>query len=113
VLILGPTLFPALLRTIQLGHVTLALEQKADQIRELLGATRTEMLKMDDVLDRLSKQAGTFSRTIDDARRRTRVVGNKLRSVEIVAPGQAARLLGTEEPSGELQFEEAELETPA
>jgi DNA recombination protein RmuC len=112
VLILGPTLFPALLRTIQLGHVTLALEQKADQIRELLGATRTEMLKMDDVLDRLSKQAGTFSRTIDDARRRTRVVGNKLRSVEIVAPGQAARLLGTNQAGSEFELEEAELESP-
>lgn len=113
VLVLGPTLFPALLRTIQLGHVTLALEQKADQIRELLGATRTEMLKMDDVLEKLGKQAGTFSRTIDDARRRTRVVGNKLRSVEIVAPGQAARLLGTDRPEGELEFEEAEAGAPA
>ena len=65
VLVMGPTLFPALLRTIHLGFITLALEQKADQIRDLLGATRTEMLKMDDVLERLAKQAGAFSNTID------------------------------------------------
>src|SRR6202012_5771795 len=63
VLILGPCLFPALLRTIHLGFVTLALEQKADQIRDLLGATKQEMLTMDRVLDTLARQAGSFSNT--------------------------------------------------
>ena len=93
VLLMGPTLFPALLRTIHLGFVTLALEHKADQIRDLLGATKTEMLKMDDVLERLSKQAGTFSATIDRARVRTRAVGRKLRGVEQADPIVAENLL--------------------
>lgn len=93
VLVLGPSLFPALLRTIHLGFVTLALEQKADQIRDLLGATRTEMIKMDDVLARLAKQAGTFSNTIERARVRTRAVGRVLRSVEAMEAGQAEQLL--------------------
>src|SRR3984885_6586982 len=93
VLVLGPCLFPALLRTIHLGFVTLALEQKADQVRDLLGATRTEMLKMDDVLDRLAKQAGTFSSTIERARTRTRAVSRKLRGVEAVEAVQAEALL--------------------
>jgi len=93
VLVLGPCLFPALLRTIQLGFVTLALEQKADQVRDLLGATRTEMMKMDEVLDRLGKQAGTFSNTIERARVRTRAVSRKLRSVEAVDAPQAEQLL--------------------
>jgi DNA recombination protein RmuC len=93
VLLMGPTLFPALLRTIHLGFVTLALEHKADQIRDLLGATRTEMLKMDEVLERLAKQAGTFSATIDKARVRTRAVGRKLRGVEQIEAVQAETLL--------------------
>lgn len=96
VLILGPSLFPALLRTIHLGFVTLALEQKADEIRDLLGATRTEMSKMDDVLARLAKQAGAFSNTIDLARRRTRAVGRKLRGVEALEAAQAEQLLDVE-----------------
>jgi hypothetical protein len=37
-------LFPALLRTIHLGIVTLALEHNAGQLRDLPGATRTKML---------------------------------------------------------------------
>jgi DNA recombination protein RmuC len=93
VLVMGPSLFPALLRTIHLGFVTLALEQKADQIRDLLGATRTEMLKMDDVLERLAKQAGTFSTTIDRARTRTRAVRRKLKGVQELDPVTAERLL--------------------
>ena len=96
VLVMGPSLFPALLRTIHLGFITLALEQKADQIRDLLGATRTEMLKMDDVLERLAKQAGTFSNTIEAARRRTRAMGRKLRGVEEIETERAEQLLELE-----------------
>ena len=108
VLILGPSLFPALLRTIHLGFVTLALEEKAGLIHELLGATRTEMRKMDEVLDRLARQAGTFSRTIDQARTRTRVVGRKLRGVEAMESVRAEQLLEIDPQS--LADTESELE---
>jgi len=87
VLVMGPTLFPALLRTIHLGFVTLALEDKADEIRDLLGVTRAEMLKMDSVLERLSRQAGAFSGTIEQARLRTRMIGGKLRDLGVSTLG--------------------------
>jgi DNA recombination protein RmuC len=93
VMVMGPSLLPALLRTVQLGYVTLALEQKAGQIADLLGATKREMLTMDGVLDRLAKTAGTMSRTIDDARRRTRAVGRKLREMETLRPDHADAVL--------------------
>jgi DNA recombination protein RmuC len=96
VLILGPSLFPALLRTVQLGHVTLALEEKADQIRVLLGATKTEMVKMDEVLERLAKNANAMSSTIDKARVRARQVSRKLRSLEVVEGARAEELLELE-----------------
>ncbi len=111
VLLMGPTLFPALLRTIHLGFVTLALEHKADQIRDLLGATRTEMLKMDDVLERLAKQAGTFSATIDRARVRTRAVGRKLRGVEQVEAAQAETLLELGEAASVAEADEMDAES--
>ena len=98
VLVMGPSLFPALLRTIHLGFVTLALEQKADQIRTLLGATRTEMLKMDEVLERLLKQANTFTGTIERARTRTRAVGRKLKDVGLMDVAAAEQLLELNEP---------------
>lgn len=93
VLVLGPALFPALLRTIQLGRLTLSLEQKAEEIGKLLGATRTEMEKIDGVLAKLGKQARSFSNTIDSAQRRTRAVGRVLRNVEALEAEEAERLL--------------------
>ena len=93
ILLMGPSLLPALLRTVRLGYVTLALEEKAGQIGRLLGATKQEMLRMDQVLDKLSRNASTMAQTIEDARRRTRVVGNKLRGVETLTPDDATALL--------------------
>ena len=102
VMVLGPALAPALLRTVHLGFVTLQLEQKAEDVRRLLGATRGEMLKMDEVLDRLGKQAGTMSTTIERARTRTRAVDRKLRTVAILDGVEADALLELDqEPSSE------------
>lgn len=94
VLVMGPSLFPALLRTIHLGHVTLALEQKADEVRLLLGAARTEMQKMDGVIDKLARQAGTFSATIGQMKTRTTAIERKLRGVATMDPAAAALLIG-------------------
>jgi DNA recombination protein RmuC len=86
VLVMGPSLLPALLRTIQLGFVTLALEQKADEVRVLLGATKSEMARMDELLEKLGRQAQGFTGTIDAARSRTRAVARRLREVEGLDP---------------------------
>ncbi len=101
VMVMGPSLLPALLRTVQLGYVTLALEQKAGHIADLLGATKREMLTMDDLLEKLSRTAGTMTRTIDDARRRTRAVGRKLREMQTMRPNEAEALLDIEESIAE------------
>ncbi|MGC8469130.1 MAG: DNA recombination protein RmuC [Acetobacteraceae bacterium] len=102
VMVMGPSLLPALLRTIHLGFVTLAIEQNAGVIREILGAVRTEMGKMDKVLVTLGKQAGTMGDTIEAARQRTRVMDRKLRGVEAIEPEQAEKLLELDtEESGE------------
>lgn len=82
VLVMGPSLMPALLRTIHLGYVTLSLEERTDTIARLLGATRQEMLKMDGVLEKLARNAQAMSSSIDDARRRTRVVARQLRGLD-------------------------------
>jgi len=97
VMVMGPSLLPALLRIVRLGYVTLALEEKAGQIGRLLGATRQEMLRMDDVLEKLARGAGTMRRTIEDARRRTRAVGRKLRDVELLGPVEAEEILALQE----------------
>ncbi len=64
------------------------------EIGKLLGATRSEMLKMDDVLVKLAANASTMSNNIEKARVRTRAMGRVLKNVEMVEPGAAQALLG-------------------
>lgn len=87
VIVMGPSLIPALLRTVHLGYVTLALEERTDAIARLLGLTRQEMLRMDGVLEKLARGAGAMGNTIEEARRRTRVLGRKLRGLDGQVPG--------------------------
>jgi len=99
VMVMGPALLPALLRTVRLGYVTLALEERAGEIGRLLGAVKSEMLRMDDVLEKLARNAGAMGKSIEEARRRTRVVGRRLREVESLGPveSEAMLMLETEE----------------
>ena len=97
VIVLGPTLLPAMLQTIHLGHITLDLEKRAGEIGKLLGATRHEMTKMDDVLGKLAANASTMSNNIERVRVRTRQVGRVLKTVEMVEAGVAQELLGLED----------------
>jgi len=101
VFIAGPSLLPAMLRTIQLGHVTLALSKNAEGVRDLLAATKAEMAKMDQVLERLGKQVGTVNNTIGDARVRTRAIARRLKGVEAMPGDQSAVALGLDAPEAE------------
>jgi DNA recombination protein RmuC len=94
IIILGPTLLPAMLQTIHLGHITLDLEKRAGEIGKLLGATRGEMVKMDDILGKLAANASTMSNNIEKARVRTRAVNRVLKNVEMVEADTAQTLLG-------------------
>jgi DNA recombination protein RmuC len=96
VIILGPTLLPAMLQTIHLGHITLDLEKRAGEIGMLLGATRTEMTKMDKVLENLAGNANTMANNIEKARVRTRAVSRVLRTVEMVDGNASHVMLGIE-----------------
>ena len=94
VIILGPSLLPALLQTIHLGHVTLDLEKRAGEIGQILGATKTEMVKMDDALAKLAQNASTMTNNIERVRTRTRAMGRVLKNVEVVEASAAQSLLG-------------------
>ena len=101
VLILGPSLLPALLRTIQLGHVTLALSKNAESVRELLAATKDEMGKMDGVLKTLSGQVGSVANTINKAQVRTRAIARKLRGVDVGGGQDSGAILGITDDASE------------
>lgn len=107
VFIAGPSLLPAMLKTIQLGYVSFALSKNAESVRELLSATKTEMAKMDGVLEKLGKQVGSVSNTIGTARTRTKAIARKLRGLEAMPGETAEKLLEIEAALLEIEEDDA------
>lgn len=85
VVITGPTTISALLSSLRLGFQTLAIEQRSAQVWEILGSVRTEFTKFGNVLERVKRQLGTASRSLDKAAVRTRAMERTLRSVDTLA----------------------------
>lgn len=84
VILAGPMTFTALLNSLQVGFRTLAIERRTSEIRQLLGAVKSEFGKFEAVLEKLRKKLGEANDTIDTAQRRTRVMGRTLRDVEAI-----------------------------
>lgn len=93
VLVMGPSLAPALLRTILLGTLTLSIEQRAVEIQNLLAAVRAEMLRMDASLGKLAVNAERMTKSVEAVRQRTRAMDRKLRGVTALGAAEADAVL--------------------
>lgn len=93
--IAGPTTLSAFLSSLQMGFRTLAIEKRSSEVWELLGAVKTEFGHFGMVLDKTQKKLQEASNVMDSARRRTRVIEKKLKSVESL-PGHES-LIGPED----------------
>jgi DNA recombination protein RmuC len=93
IVVAGPTTLAAILSSLRMGFQTLAIEKRASEVWDVLGAVKTEFGKFGDVLGKVKKQLGTASRTIDEAETRTRAMERKLRSVQELPEDDTEALL--------------------
>ena len=108
VVVAGPTTLAAILTSLRIGFQTLAIEQRAAQAWRILGAVRTEFDKFGGVLEKVKRQLNSASRTIEETGVRSRAMERKLRSVEQMPDGEAARILELPALSEEIETEETE-----
>lgn len=92
----GPTTLLAMLSSLQMGFRTLALEKRASEVWQVLGAVKTEFGKFGDVLGKIRSQAETVLKTVDNAQVRSRAMGRALKQVQALPDTQAQALLGTQ-----------------
>jgi DNA recombination protein RmuC len=113
VIVMGPSMLAVMLRTIQLGHYTLAISQKADIIGKILGAVKHEMVDFSNQFRLLEKNVQVLGNNIKKGRTRANVISIRLRDVAALEGPAAATLLELpqdgEEPTGEGD-EDADLE---
>ena len=96
VLIQSPSLLPALLHTIRVGHFTVQLERKAGEIGEILRGVKAEWGKLGASIEAIAKRAEGLAGDIDKTKVRVRAVGKTLTSIDAIEYEKAIPLLNIE-----------------
>jgi DNA recombination protein RmuC len=110
--VMGPRLLPAHLHCIRVGYLTLALEQKAGAIGEILSAVKAEWGKLGASLEVIARRAETLNKGIRDTQHRTRIVGRTLKGVDALEFERAGEVLGLSEEALLIEADEADDEIP-
>ncbi len=97
VLLAGPSTITALLSSLAMGFRTVALNQKANEVMDLLAAAKVQYDKFGIALEKAKKKIDEASVSIDDAQKRNSIIVKKLKGVEEIDSVTAESLLGTVE----------------
>lgn len=89
----GPTTLIALLNSLQMGFRTLAIEKRSSEVWTLLGAVKTEFGKFGEILEKTQKKLQEASDTIENAAKKSRTIGRKLKNVQELTIDEAQTLL--------------------
>ncbi len=82
IMICGPTTITAFLNTLKMGFRTVALDKRAAQVWELLGAAKQQYENFALVLDKAKKKIDEAGDVIESAQKRNVIIRKKLRDVE-------------------------------
>ncbi len=82
VLLTGPTTLGAVLTSLQIGFRTLAIEQRSSEVWRMLGSVKYEFQKFGDAIEKARRRLEQAGHDFDQIETRTRVINQRLRSVE-------------------------------
>ncbi|OGX28592.1 MAG: recombinase RmuC [Omnitrophica WOR_2 bacterium RIFCSPHIGHO2_01_FULL_52_10] len=94
VTIAGPTTITAHLNALQMGFRTLAVEKRASEVWQLLGAVRNEFVKFGDILDKTHTRLKQASEEIESATRKSRTIERKLKDVQALPSSEGQPVSG-------------------
>jgi len=89
----GPTTLSALLNSLQMGFRTLAIQKRSGEVWKLLGAVRTQFGQFHGLLEKVEKKLEEASKTVGDARGKTRHIEKRLGRVDQLPEAEAAAWL--------------------
>ena len=93
IMIAGPSTITALLNSLSMGFKTIAINEKANEVRELLGATKVQYEKFTDLLLKARKEVAKADKTLGEAEHRNDLIQKKLKGVEAIDTDRAEMLL--------------------
>lgn len=96
IMIAGPTTIIALLNSLSMGFRAVAINEKANEVRKLLSAAKTQYDKFGVVLDKAKKKIDEAGKSLSEAQDRNRIIQKKLKNVEEIDSAQAEKYLDIE-----------------
>ena len=90
----GPMTITALLNSLSIGFRAVTINEKANEIRALLGAVKLQYEKFGGLLEKARKKIDEAGGTIDDALRRNTLISRKLKNADEIDAARAQELLG-------------------
>ena len=97
VVVTGPTTFAALLNSLQMGFRSLAIQKRSGEVWKVLGEVKSAFGRFGDTLDTVHKRLEQAAHFVDDARKKSKTIQNKLRAVETLPDASTGVL--AEDPS--------------
>lgn len=99
IMIAGPITITALMNSLSMGFKTVAINEKANEVRQLLGACKAQYETFGAVLEKAKKKIDDAGRSLDDAQHRNTIIRKRLRTVEDMERLEADSVLGIDEKS--------------
>lgn len=99
IMIAGPSTITALLNSLSMGFKTIAINEKANEVREILGAAKAQYEKFGDLLAKAKKKVDEAGKTLEDAERKNIFIQRKLKNIEAIDTVSADKLLFDETDS--------------
>ena len=99
IMIAGPTTITALLNSIAMGFKTLAINEKANEIKLLLGAIKKQYDMFDTVLTKVKRKINEADQSLDEAAKRNNLIKKKLKDIDAADSIAADNILGISENS--------------
>lgn len=99
IMIAGPSTITALLNSFAMGFKAIAINEKADEVRAILGAAKAQYDKFGDVLEKARKKIEEAGKSLEEAQKRNTQIQKKLKGVEAFDSSEAESLLGLAETS--------------
>lgn len=90
ILLAGPTTVTALLNALAMGFRTLAINRKATEVWQVLGAAKMQYEKFGDLLQKARKKVDEAGKVLDEADHRNAIIQKHLRRVETLDDSTAA-----------------------
>lgn len=90
ILLAGPTTVTALLNALAMGFRTLAINRKATEVWQVLGAAKMQYEKFGDLLQKARKKVDEAGKVLDEADHRNNIIQKHLRRVETLDDPTAA-----------------------